>query len=364
MGAGIVPRFTATMERRIWPRMEKPLQHRRIEPAPEEIGQRLDQWLAARFPAWPRNAWQERIRQQLVRVNGEAARASRRLRAGDWIEYSFHERTEPEVARNYSILFEDESLLAINKPANLPVHPSGIYQKNTLLTLLREDRGPSFEGHLVHRLDRETSGVLVLAGNASVARRLQQDFQEGAVTKLYLAIVEGQFPDELDARGWLHPDPDGPVQKKRAFHPKHHQAQAAAEMAATKAPFQRVEWAAVQSAHTHFRRRLYHAGLSLLECRLFQGRMHQIRATLQSLGYPMVGDRLYGVDPGIYLRLIEDNESEADRLRLRLGRTALHAWRLTLPHPQSGAPLPLEAPLPEDMAALFPEKDLAAALAR
>ncbi|MBX7058410.1 MAG: RluA family pseudouridine synthase [Leptospirales bacterium] len=317
----------------------------------EDRGARLDQWLAVRLPRLTRNQWQERIRQGAVLYNGRQTRVAQRLQPGDVVRYSFRAKAEPQVRTDFSILYEDGDLMLVDKPANLPVHPSGIYRQNTLYSLLKDQIGEEFHGHFVQRIDRETSGLVLLAKRPEAARRLQLQLQGDGMRKEYLAIVFGDFPDELDASGWLHPDPAGPVQKKRAFSHQRRLAEAALQAAT----IEREQWRAVQRVRTHFRRLAKHAGMSLLAAQLFTGRMHQIRATLQSLDFPMVGDSLYGPDPGIYLRRIEDRITERDRQLLLLERSALHAWRLSFQHPSSGEPLQFQAPLPADLAALFPD---------
>ena len=320
-----------------------------------DAGLRLDQALARRFPRLNRNEWQLRIRAGDVIVNNSPARPSRRLQAGDRVRYRFVRAAEPDVSRNYSIVYEDEYLYVVDKPGDLPVHPSGVYRENTLYSLIKAERGADFPVHLVHRLDRETSGLLMIARDGQTARELQNAFQHKAdapnsassVRKLYQTIVEcpGEFPEELEARGWLFAAGDGPVRKKRSFSVD----RPAQPAATTQEP--------PRTALTRFRRLQNKAGLALVEAQLFTGRMHQIRATLCSLGYPVVGDRLYGVDESLYLKMIADEETPADRARLRMNRTALHAARLELQHPRTGAPLVLESPLPADMRELFFESE-------
>lgn len=326
----------------------------------DDEGRRLDQVLARRYPHTARQVWQERIRTGQVRLDGQAARPGRRVRAGQAVDFVFWQKPEPGVNVDYRIQYRDEDLLVIEKPPDLPVHPSGIYRKHTLHALLKRDFGADFVVHLVHRIDRETSGLLLLAGNPTSAAALQRLFLSGAVRKEYLVIVEGRFPATMDARGWLGPDGESPVRKKRRFVAEDTRNEADGDQPADKdrlADRRAADW---QTARTEFellrtvRRTTEPAGeLSLLRCRLHTGRMHQIRATLCSLGYPVVGDRLYGVDDRFYIRFINDEETAADRARLRMKRTALHSFALSLDHPRTGEPLRFEAELPEDMRALL-----------
>lgn len=351
-----------------------------------DSGARLDAFLKEYFPQIPRTRWQERIRAGDVRINQVVIRRpARRVHAEDEVEYSVERRPEPEVRRDYQIVYEDESLLVVNKPPNLPVHPSGVYNRNTLYALLQERHGPETPIRFAHRLDRETSGLIVIARSRSAAARLQASFQArdatpdssaernandaneapdetGSVMKLYLTIVEGNFPDALDARGYLFPDLQSPVAKKRAFADVQRLADLEAHPVYRErfltSPRQSRAGQPLHSAHgdgrpqfsrTEFVCLERRGGLSLVQARLHTGRMHQIRATLCSLGFPIVGDRLYGPDDGLYLKFLNDAETDADRARLRMERQALHAWRLGLRHPATERALQFEAPLPEDM---------------
>ncbi len=331
---------------------------------PDENGQRLDQIQARRFPRFGRSDWQRRIREGDVQVDGATARPSRRVQSGQTVHYRFQRAPEPEVSREYKILYEDEWLYAVEKPADLPVHPSGIYNDNTLTTLLKQDRGEDTPIYLVHRLDRETSGVLLIAKSGDVARDLQNAFQDKdqarAVQKIYRVAVEcpqAAFPEELDASGWIYSAGAGPVLKKRSFT---HTSERPADSQLLKADRNGDAPPPPQTARTDFRllesRTVNSERIALLEARLYTGRMHQIRATLCSLGYPVIGDRLYGVDEALYIKMINDEETPADRQRLRIGRTALHAARLTLDHPRiPEQALTIESALPADIAGVFRE---------
>ena len=327
---------------------------------PHEDGRRLDLAISGRYPRFNRGEWQIRIRNGDVTVNEQTARPSRRLATGDRVRFIFQRGPEPEVTRAYSITYEDEYLYVVEKPGDLPVHPSGVYHENTLYSLIKAERGADFPVNLVHRLDRETSGLLLIAKHGTTARDLQAAFQEkDEVIKIYQTIVEcpRPFPEFLDARGWIFAAGTGPVRKKRSFvagdeienkptaarNPTRHASQAGAN-----------DPAPPQTARTEFRLlRRDPRGIALVEARLFTGRMHQIRATLCSLGYPVVGDRLYGVDETLYLKMIQDLETDADRSRLRMNRTALHAARLEFRHPRTGKTMRFESELAPDMRRLF-----------
>lgn len=317
-----------------------------------EEGLRLDVLLSRRYERINRREWRERIDRGDVFVENRRCRASRRLKNGERILFSFIRREEPAINGEFRILHEDADLLVIDKPANLPVHPSGVYFQNTLLSLLKNRYGDDFTAHFAHRLDRETSGVLVLGRNRTAARALHRTFLEGGVRKEYLVLVEGNPPEYLDARGVLGPDTESPVRKKRRFRPANRPG-SSNRADPVEAPG---SGAAIQRCRTEFwiERRL--GDITLLKARLHTGRLHQIRATLQSLGYPVVGDRLYGLDDRLYLKFIADEETSDDRRRLRLDRTALHCRLLEFNHPGNDRTVRFESPLPADINSLIRER--------
>lgn len=310
---------------------EPPLGARRAQTTitPAAAGERLDHWLARRFTYHARTAWQRLIAAGQVRVNGAPVRAARLLRAGDVVEYLPDDVPEPPVATNVEIVARGPGWLALNKPANLPCHPGGRYFRHTLWGLLRERYGAV---SLVHRLDRETSGLVLVGTEPAAAASLARTFAAGRARKEYLAIVAGDFPATAHAAGFLAPDPRSPVAKKRRYF--------AADPGGGEA------------AETDFSALGRGAGLSLVSCRPATGRLHQLRATLEALGYPIIGDKLYGPDPALYLRFARGGLSAADVARLRLSRQALHAWRLRLVLPGAGDDeRELEASLPADLVA-------------
>ncbi|MCP4451532.1 MAG: RluA family pseudouridine synthase [Planctomycetes bacterium] len=298
-----------------------------------EAGARLDAWLSGRFTYHALDEWVTLIQTKRLLVNDLPSQADYVLCAGDVIAYHPVSLAEPEVSRDIRVLFEDEFILAINKPADLPCHPAGRYFKNTVLTILRETRP---EIRLINRLDRETSGVMLIAKNKRTAGKLGKQFERRQVTKEYQVVVEGEFPDQLTANGILTVDNHSPVIKKRLF-----------------------QWEGEgETSHTEFRRMAYGSGLSLVHVTLGTGRMHQIRATLSALGYPVVGDKIYGLDETIFVRLVRGEVTDLDRTKLRLPHQALHAWRLTVRHPVSQEDMTFEAPLPRDVQQLLKDNGM------
>lgn len=302
----------------------------RSEVEPDAEGMRLDHYLQKRFTYKSRSAWQESVEKGEIRLNGTTTRASRKLHTGEIISFEFPEQEEPEVDRDYGVLLEHERFIAVNKPGQLPVHPAGRFYKNTLQFLLKERFGDVFP---VNRLDRETSGVILFARDADAASKLSALFSTEKMLKKYIALVHGKFPDdEIRAEGYLSRDFDSEVRKKRRF---------------TKEIPDNVE---NESAVTEFRLLKYNNGISMVEAVPETGRLHQIRATLCSSWFPLVGDKLYGLDDRIYLRYIESSMTAEDEKLLRLNRQALHACELIFPNPFGGTPetFHIEAPLPSE----------------
>lgn len=298
-----------------------------------ESGERLDRLLATRYPRFSRDIWQSRIERKEVSINGNTAKSSRRVKEDETVRFTFERDEEPSVNRDYSILHEDHDILVIDKPPNLPVHPTGPYHKNTLTEILREERKDLTTIATIHRLDRETSGTIVLGKNRDAARFLTDEFKASRVEKKYRVIVEGEFPEYVDANGYLSPGGGESVEKKRKFS-------------------WQGEHPLAEISHTEFRL-IQHCGpVSLVDVSLHTGRMHQIRATLFSLGYPVTGDRIYGLDENIFLRFLSDSETEADRKLMRIGRTALHSTSLRLRHPASKEYMTFISKLPQDIESL------------
>ncbi len=305
----------------------------RTTAGPELEGIRLDHFLTERFTYQSRTGWQSIIREGRISVNGIRVRASRRLHAGDVIAFDVQGIAEPEVDPSYSVVLERPGFLVVSKSGCLPVHPSGCYFRNTLLMLMKERYGELF---VVNRLDRETSGLVVLAKDAETAGVLSGLFASRQVEKTYLAAVFGAFPaDTVVKNGWLSSDPASAVRKKRRFteiDPGTEDAEPCA---------------------TEFVCRKTSGGFSLVECRPHTGRLHQIRATLCSCGFPLVGDKLYGPDDTIFLRFTEDAVTDADRAALVLPTQALHAWRLRFAMPGADGAVACESAPPEAMLSLF-----------
>ena len=292
------------------------------------VGNRLIDYLVGRFTYRNAAEWSDAIRGGEILLNGQATAPEQILQMHDLIEYLPRELPEPEAVLTYRTVYEDEHLLVIDKPGNLCIHPSGPFFKHTLWYLLCSKYGGI---HFINRLDRETSGLLIAAKRKPVAAELQKN---GAVVeKCYLAIVHGDFDREIDATGFLFADVGSAVHKKRRF--------------AAALPANAVNAESCRTVLTPDGR--IGTGLSLVRAQLFTGRMHQIRATLSSLGFPVAGDKLYGVDETLFLKIRSNALTEDDRRKLVFPRQALHSAELSFIHPVTRETIRCESPLPADI---------------
>ena len=300
------------------------------------VGTRLIDYLAGRFTYRDAAAWTEVIRAGEILLNGKTPEPERILEMHDRIEYLPKELPEPECDLHYRVAFEDDDLMVVDKPGNLCIHPSGPFFKHTLWHLLCSKYG---EIHFINRLDRETSGLLIAAKKRAVAAKLQK--RTDAIEKCYLAVVHGRFDREIDATGFLIADTASAVHKKRRF--------------VSELPENAVN---VESCRTMLTPAGSVAdGLSLVRARLFSGRMHQIRATLRSLGFPVAGDKLYGVDETLFLKIRSDSFTPEDREKLVFPRQALHSAELAFTHPATGETIRCNSPLPPDIGGTPPEAE-------
>lgn len=283
----------------------------------------LADFLAGRFTYRSKDQWCERIASGEITLNGKIADPETLLAQHDVIEYRPGDIVEPPADLDYRIAFEDENILVIDKPGNLCMHPAGPFFKHTLWHLLCSRYGSV---HFVNRLDRETSGLLIAVKDPKLAKAVSHNIRE----KSYRVIVHGNFPETAVADGFLI-NANSVIRKKRRF----------VSQMPENPPF--------ESAKTTFKRLAYANSMSLLEATLFTGRMHQIRATVHSLGYPVAGDKLYGVDENFYLKQRAGELTDQDMEKLLIPRQALHSAVLRFTHPVTGKELHFDLDLPEDM---------------
>ena len=291
----------------------------RIPPLSTDV--RLDCYCAGRFTYLTKEQWEREIIDGKISLNGAIVHhPATRLTGGEILAYDGARIAEPAVDEKIAILYEDDWLIAVNKTGNLPVHPAGRYFNNTLVFLLEERYGRKV--YPVHRLDRETSGVMLLTFDAGSAQKLSDRLPE--IVKEYLALVHGHFPDKgmiVDLP--LGRDTASVVRKKR------------------------IAWqGGKEKASTRFEKVLTAGDISLVRCFPETGRLHQIRAHLLAAGFPIVGDKIYGRDESAFLTFIEHGFTPEIEKRLLLPRSALHSARLTFRHPQNGKEMTICAPLP------------------
>ena len=290
-------------------------------------GMRLDQVLARLLPEHSRSRLQRWVESGHVLVDGAASAAKTKMWGGERIAVA----PQPDrAATAYAaedialpIVHEDETLIVIDKPAGLVVHPGSGNWAGTLLNALL-NHAPELAGvpraGIVHRLDKETSGLLVVAKTLVAQTELVRQLQAHSVRREYLALAAGRVTR------------DGDVEAPIGRH-----------------PVQRTKMAIVaggKAARTHYRVLEKFAAATLLECRLETGRTHQIRVHLASIGHPLVGDPVYG-------RALKATRAAAAPELSRFPRQALHAARLEFVHPASGKKVHFESPLPPDFAALL-----------
>ena len=318
---------------------QAPTPERRYLVEPPHTGMRMDTFLGLAMPWRSRAANQQLVREGRTSVmrSGHVSRPRKagRLVAGDVVHVRFPPLEQlirhAEIAASLEVLYEDEALIAINKPPGLVAHPVGRTRVNTLLNALHhrfrkpsDQDGPETSPILAHRLDRDTSGVCLVARNRDIRRRLQEIFEARKVRKQYLALVHGRMSeDHLEICHHLGHHPHGIPKTLMAVVP--------GGMPAT----------------TRVETRERFDAFSLVRAHPHEGRQHQIRVHLAAVGHPIIADSLYG--PG-GAGFVPGSLEAAETAPGSLERQALHAEKICLPHPLTGEPLEIEAPCPQDMA--------------
>jgi len=300
-------------------------------------GMRLDVFLTTRIRRLSRSRAQEILRGCAFTEDGKPLKPNHRVKLGERVILFRPSLPEPEVPREFGVLYEDEWMMAVDKPAGLPVHPSARYFVNTLTTLLRERYGDDRPA-LVHRLDRETSGVLILAKTKDAERRLKGLFADRRVEKRYLAVTVGR------------PDPaEGVIRIPLALtHGSSVHIKMGPSEAETEGTRSETEYCTRWTGSVEVEDGSI--PIALVEARPRTGRQHQVRVHLSLIGCPVLGDKIYGPDEKVFLEFLDGGMSPALLRRLVMPRHALHAWKVALDHPFTGRRLEVESPLPEDMA--------------
>ena len=309
---------------------------------PEDSGQRIDKFLAGRLNELSRSRVQALIDQGHIHCNGAPADASAKVKAGQIFTIIIPE-TEPshilpqDIALN--IIYEDAHLLVINKPAGMTVHPAPGHPDMTLVNALLAHCGSSLSGiggvarpGIVHRIDKDTSGLLVVAKHDSAHHKLSEQLSTRTLGRTYLALVWG-IPKKAS----------GTITGNLGRSPSNRQKMAVVRSGG-------------KEAVTHYKTlETFHDKITLIECKLETGRTHQIRVHCAHLGHPLVGDQTYGqstqsrLNGGGYKSL----NPEARSTLLAFERQALHALKLHLIHPESEKEMEFSCPLPDDMQTLI-----------
>jgi 23S rRNA pseudouridine1911/1915/1917 synthase len=301
-----------------------------------EAGLRLDAFVALHLPHVTRSQAANWVRRGDVRVDERERKAGYRIKPGERVHITIPEPLPTKIIPeqiSLHILFEDRSLIVINKPAGLVVHPSAGHASGTLVNALMH-HCPELEGiggekrpGIVHRLDKDTSGVLLAAKNDIAHQALSRQFKERSIYKKYLALVAGTVLP-----------PSGLIDRPVARHSSERKKMAVVAHGG-------------REAITLWRVRERFGPATLLEVELKTGRTHQIRVHCQSMGHPIIGDPIYGRRHALPR---SDKQNQAMiAILTQARRQMLHAAQLRCTHPLSGESLTFEAPMPEDMAGVL-----------
>lgn len=283
----------------------------------KESGERLDALLARNVPELSRSAAQRLIEEDAVRVHGRALRKNYKCSAGDEIRLVLPECSDaPLIAQPIAldVLFEDEDLIVVNKPRGMVVHPAPGHPDGTLVNALLYHCGDTLSGiggerrpGIVHRIDKDTSGLLIVAKNDFAHQALSAQLADRSLSRQYVAVVRGRLRED-----------SGTIDRPIGRHPVDRKRMAVTEKNSRPAV---TDWSVLARYNAY----------TLVECRLRTGRTHQIRVHMASIGHPLLGDYTYG----------------APSPEKGLEGQCLHARRLKFIHPRTGERMELEAPLPQ-----------------
>jgi 23S rRNA pseudouridine1911/1915/1917 synthase len=325
-----------------------------------DAGERLDRYLAARLPELSRTRIQELIEAGFVLVDDKPSKGAHRLRGAEKIAVEAHDRLPMRAEAEsipLNVLYEDDDLIVLNKAAGMTVHAGAGNSRGTLVNALL-GRGQSLSRGgdplrpgIVHRLDKETSGVILVAKNDFAHAKMGEAFRQRAVKKTYIALVEGLLKEkqgriELPIGRDLHRrtrmavyrEPGGTALRKNALGSTSHRASRLSGN--------------VREARTDWRPLAEVDGTTLVEVQLHTGRTHQIRVHFSAIGHPVVGDRLYGASSQIRVNAGTDRHASKDHEGVNmppLGRNFLHAARLGFSQPRTGTWIEVRAPLPVEL---------------
>jgi 23S rRNA pseudouridine1911/1915/1917 synthase len=322
---------------------ENPTPQQKLTAASGDAGRRLDLFLAQRVPELSRTRIQELTREGHVRVDGHIAKVSHRVSAGETVEIEVLPRPAPEALPEdlpLELLYVDDDFVIVNKPAGMVVHAGAGHSRGTLVNALLHRLGTlsaaggALRPGIVHRLDRETSGAMVVARNDRAHEHLSEQFRSRNVRKIYVALVHGKIPRD-----------SGTITLPISRDPRRRTRMTAR---ATKGRHARTDWRVIARLDR----------CTLVEAVLHTGRTHQIRAHFAAIGHPVVGDTLYGAPRGLPVPArLAGGRQAGPRSNTRdlplLERNFLHAARIGFSHPSTGAWVEVRAPLPKDLRVYF-----------
>ena len=289
----------------------------RLTVSPEEAGVRIDKYLAEQLPDITRSYLQKLLKDGSVQMNGKPVKTSTKTAAGAVIEFTIPDPEEPEILPEdipLDILYEDSDVILINKPKDMVVHPAAGHYTGTLVNALMYHCKGDLSGingvlrpGIVHRIDKDTTGVLIVCKNDKAHNALAEQLKEHSITRKYRAIVCGNLKED-----------EGTVDAPLGRHPQDRKKMAIVRTGGKRAV-------------THYRVLERFGNYTYIECQLETGRTHQIRVHMASLGHPLLGDEVYG----------------RVKSPFKLEGQTLHAMVLGFIHPTTGEYMEFEAPLPE-----------------
>lgn len=279
-----------------------------------KIKETLIAFLVRRFPYQDRESWLKCISAGEVRLNGQKVSPFQTLKSRDTISYERPRENEPQIDDRYQILYRDDSIVVVEKSGNLPISESGRYYRNTLINIMKERDG-FLELYAVHRLDKETSGVVLIARTKPVATLLGKQFVKQVPEKQYHAVLWGELRSAeivVDRPIARNPPAPGTVRIRQIVSENG------------------------KPSKTRFTRLTTADGLTLAEIRTFSGRTHQIRCHAEHIGSPILGDKLYGQSDAFFIRLLNGEAEPVFPPWGKVDRQLLHASSLSFQHPETG----------------------------
>lgn len=329
--------------------MSSPITHQ-LAVEKSDAGERLDRYLTAQLPELSRTRVQELIEAGLVLVDGKPSKGAHRLRAGEKITVDAQARPPMRAEAEdipLDILYEDDDVIVVNKAAGMTVHAGAGNPRGTLVNALLgrgqalSQAGDALRPGIVHRLDKETSGVILVAKNDFAHAKIAETFRQRLVKKTYLALVEGTLKEK-----------QGRIEFAIGRDLHRRTRMAAFKQKPGSALQETLQLSGAREARTDWQTLAEVDGTTLVEVKLHTGRTHQIRVHFSAIGHPVVGDTLYGAAPQICLDTENTRRASKNREPIAmpaLGRNFLHAARLGFTQPRTGAWLEVRAPLPRKL---------------